>query len=109
MCTFSKQVSQGSSEWFWNTTARSGPGAEISRLSQISTPLVGSVSPAIRLSSVDLPQPEWPMRVTNSALLHLEVDLAQGVEAPLPGSEHHLGVLYFDEAGHGGAAPYTSS
>ena len=65
-CTFSKQVSQGSSEWFWNTTARSGPGAAISRLSQSSTPLVGRVRPAIRLSSVDLPQPEWPIRVTNS-------------------------------------------
>src|SRR5687768_2515365 len=29
-------------------------------------PPVGRVSPAIRLSSVDLPQPEWPISVTNS-------------------------------------------
>ena len=67
-CTFSSQVSHGSSEWFWNTTARSGPGAAISRLSQINAPLEGSVSPAIRFSSVDLPQPEWPISVTNSPL-----------------------------------------
>ena len=65
-CTFSKALSQGSSEWFWNTTARSGPGAAISRLSHSSTPSVGNVSPAIRLSSVLLPQPEWPISVTNS-------------------------------------------
>jgi len=65
-CTFSKQVSQGSREWFWNTTARSGPGAAISRLSHSSTPPVGRISPAMRLSSVDLPQPEWPIKVMNS-------------------------------------------
>jgi hypothetical protein len=29
--TFSNTVSQGSSEWFWNTTARLGPGRLISR------------------------------------------------------------------------------
>ena len=57
-CTLSKQVSQGSSEWFWNTTARSGPGPAISRLAHSSTPAVGVVKPAIRLSRVDLPQPE---------------------------------------------------
>jgi hypothetical protein len=62
--TFSKHVSHGSSEWFWKTTARSGPGAAISRSSQRRTPLVGRVSPAMRLSSVDLPQPDWPIRVT---------------------------------------------
>ncbi|MCY1512399.1 hypothetical protein D9M68_468580 [compost metagenome] len=66
--TFSKQVSQGSSEWFWNTTARSGPGPLISLLAHSSTPCVGVVSPAMRFSSVDLPQPECPMSVTNSPL-----------------------------------------
>ena len=106
--TFSKQVSHGSSEWFWNTTARSGPGAAISRSSQSSTPLVGRVSPAIRLSSVDLPQPEWPISVTNSPLLDLQVDLAQGMEAPLAAREHHLDVLHFDEAVHGGSGQASS-
>src|SRR5688572_15622702 len=65
-CTFSKQVSQGSSEWFWNTTPRSGPGPPISRSARISAPAVGCNRPATRLSSVDLPQPEWPIRDTNS-------------------------------------------
>mmetsp|Transcript_11774 Transcript_11774/g.27604 ORF Transcript_11774/g.27604 Transcript_11774/m.27604 type:complete len:483 (+) Transcript_11774:738-2186(+) len=64
--TLSRQLSHGSSEWFWNTTARSGPGAAISRPSQISAPPVGCSSPAMRLSSVDLPQPEWPISVVNS-------------------------------------------
>src|SRR3989344_7272434 len=64
----SKQVSQGSSEWFWNTTARSGPGPLISLLAHSSAPLVGVVSPAIRFKSVDLPQPEWPISATNSPL-----------------------------------------
>lgn len=67
-CTFSKQLSQGSSEWFWNTTARSGPGPAISLLSASSTPCVGRARPAMRFSSVLLPQPEWPIRVTNSPL-----------------------------------------
>ena len=67
-CTLSKQVSQGSSEWFWNTTARSGPGPLISLLAHSKVPAVGVVSPAIRFSSVDLPQPECPMSATNSPL-----------------------------------------
>ncbi len=67
-CTFSKQVSQGSSEWFWNTTARSGPGPAISRLAHSRVPAVGVVRPATRLSKVDLPHPEWPIRATNSPL-----------------------------------------
>jgi hypothetical protein len=54
-------VSQGSSEWFWNTTARSGPGAFTSRLSTITPPEVASSRPATMFSTVDLPQPEWPI------------------------------------------------
>jgi hypothetical protein len=69
--TFSKQVIQGSRLWFWNTTARSGPGPAISRPSQSSTPLVGRLSPAIRLSRVDLPQPEWPISETTSPFADL--------------------------------------
>ena len=35
----SKHVSHGSSEWFWNTTPRSGPGPAISRPAHSSTPV----------------------------------------------------------------------
>src|SRR6266705_1938661 len=64
--TFSKQVSQGSREWFWNTTPRSGPGPETSRSASRTWPSVGLSSPATILSSVDLPQPECPISETNS-------------------------------------------
>ena len=39
-----------------------------SRLSTKTLPDVAGVSPATMLSSVDLPQPEWPMIETNSPL-----------------------------------------
>src|SRR5712691_5976866 len=64
--TFSKQVSQGSREWFWNTTPRSGPGPVTSRSASRTWPPVGLSSPATMLSSVDLPQPECPISDTNS-------------------------------------------
>src|SRR6266446_8125716 len=64
--TFSKQVSQGSREWFWNTTPRSGPGPVTSRSASRTWPPVGLRSPATMLSSVDLPQPECPISETNS-------------------------------------------
>src|SRR5712672_2959977 len=56
----------GSSEWFWNTTPRSGPGPVISRLARKTWPSLGSSSPATMLSSVDLPQPECPISETKS-------------------------------------------
>ena len=65
-CTLPAQVSHGSSEWFWKTTPRSGPGPAISLLPSSSSPDVQRSSPATRLRRVDLPQPEWPMRLTNS-------------------------------------------
>jgi hypothetical protein len=87
--TFSKQVSQGSSEWFWNTTARSGDGPAISRLAQIRAPWWAWSGPASRFSSVDLPQPEWPISVMNSPLRHRQVDVGAAREAPLGGLEAH--------------------
>jgi hypothetical protein len=45
----------------------------MSRLAQISVPALGAVSPAMRFSSVDLPQPEWPIKVTNSPLATLRL------------------------------------
>ena len=79
----SSQVSQGSSEWFWNTTARSGPGPLISLLAHSSAPPVGLVSPAIRLSSVLLPQPEWPIRATNSPLAMVRFTSRRAGKTPL--------------------------
>src|SRR5713101_2244165 len=64
--TFSKQVSQGKREWFWNTTPRSGPGPVTSRSASRTWPSVASSSPATMLRSVDLPQPECPISETNS-------------------------------------------
>ena len=59
-------MSHGSSEWFWNTTARSGPGSFTSRFSSSTPPVVQGSRPATMLSSVDFPQPEWPMIETYS-------------------------------------------
>src|SRR5258706_2342806 len=64
--TFPVQLNHGSSEWFWKTTPRSGPGPAISLLASSMCPAVGLRRPASRFSSVDLPHPEWPMRLTNS-------------------------------------------
>src|SRR5438128_880172 len=65
---FSKHVSHGSSEWFWNTTPRSGPGPSMWRPARSMVPSVGLRRPATRFKSVLLPQPEWPISVTNSPL-----------------------------------------
>ena len=70
-------------EWFWNTTARSGPGPAISRSPRISTPLVASSNPASRFSSVDLPQPEWPMIETNSPRRMLRLMFSRATKRPL--------------------------
>src|SRR5690606_11925597 len=71
--TLPKQLIQGSRLWFWNTTARSGPGPSISRPLHTRPPALASSRPAIRLRTVDLPQPEWPISETNSprAMLRL--------------------------------------
>src|SRR5690606_38098995 len=77
-----KQVIHGSRLWFWNTTARSGPGPSISRPLQISPPELVSSRPAIRLSTVDLPQPEWPISETNSPLAMLRLTSAKAWNRP---------------------------
>src|SRR5262245_28628028 len=59
-------VSQGSSAWPWKITARSRLGPSISRLSTITVPSLGRSSPASTFRIVVLPQPEWPIRQTNS-------------------------------------------
>src|SRR5882724_574238 len=59
-------VSQGSSAWLWKITARSRLGPSIAWLSTITAPADGVSSPARMLSTVVLPQPEWPMMQENS-------------------------------------------
>ncbi len=57
--TLRAAVSHGNSADSWNISETFRPPVEIS-------PDVGTSSPAMRFSSVLLPQPEAPMRVTNS-------------------------------------------
>ena len=59
-------VRQGSSEWLWKITARSRLGPSIDWLSTITAPSDGESRPARMLSTVVLPQPEWPMTQVNS-------------------------------------------
>src|SRR6202008_2626627 len=59
-------VSQGSRAWLWKITARSRLGPSIAWLSTITAPSDGRASPARRLRTVGLPQPEWPMMQANS-------------------------------------------
>ena len=62
----SNTVIHGMSEKFWNTTMRSMPGPVISRPESTTPPALGCSSPAMMLSRVLFPQPEWPIIVTNS-------------------------------------------
>src|SRR5262249_43595986 len=49
----------------WNTMPRSLPGPVIGLPSEATLPVVGSSKPATMRSSVDLPQPDAPIRQTN--------------------------------------------
>ena len=51
----------------WNTMPRSRPGPLMALPSSRTAPVVGSSSPATMFSNVDLPQPEAPIRTTNSS------------------------------------------
>ena len=64
--TFSHTVNHGNSAASWNTTPRSGPGACNACWLTCKTPELGDSKPAIRLSKVDLPQPEGPSKATKS-------------------------------------------
>ncbi|CFW12448.1 Uncharacterised protein [Bordetella pertussis] len=59
-------MSQGNSAASWNTTPRSGPGRATAPPPTRSSPPDGASNPAIRLSRVDLPQPDGPSSATNS-------------------------------------------
>ena len=54
---FAAAVRQGSSVYCWKTTLRSRPGPVIGVPSTVSGRRLGVASPAIRSSTVDLPQP----------------------------------------------------
>src|SRR5436190_12901998 len=56
----------GSSAWLWKITARSRLGPSIAWLSTMTVPSEGASRPARMLSTVVLPQPEWPMMQVNS-------------------------------------------
>src|SRR2546426_1980532 len=64
--TLSSTLIQVKSAPCWKTTPRSGPGAVMSLPSSVARPVVGVSKPATMLSSVLLPQPDGPTRVTNS-------------------------------------------
>ena len=66
--TLSNAVIHGSRHGDWNTTPRSGPGPGISLSSTSTPPSVDGSNPAAIDSTVDFPQPEWPIRQTNSPL-----------------------------------------
>src|SRR6266545_6777634 len=57
---------QGSSAWLWKITARSRLGPSIAWLSTMTVPPDGVSRPARILSTVVLPQPEWPMMQVKS-------------------------------------------
>src|SRR4029079_16077980 len=57
---------EGAMAWLWNMTARSRLGPSIAWLSTITAPSEGASSPARMLSTVVLPQPEWPIMQVKS-------------------------------------------
>src|SRR6185369_12290812 len=63
---FSSTVSHGNDVYFWNTMPRSRPGPVTLLPCANTSPAVGSSSPAMIRSRVDLPQPEGPRMTRNS-------------------------------------------
>src|SRR5262249_770025 len=64
--TFWRAVIHANSAYSWNTTPRSGPGLRTGAPRKRTSPSEGRMKPASRCSSVVLPQPEGPIRQTNS-------------------------------------------
>lgn len=78
----SNRIVHGSKEWFWNTTARSGPGSFTSLPSRIMPPSVAWYKPATIFNTVDLPQPECPIMETNSPLAIFRLTLSSARYGP---------------------------
>ena len=83
-------VSHGSSAWLWKITARSRLGPSIASLSTITAPAEGTSSPARMLSTVVLPQPEWPMMQTNSPRAIDSHRSSNTIVLPPPGAAKRL-------------------
>src|SRR5688572_15236249 len=64
--TLSIALSHGSRHGAWKTTPRSGPAPRTSLSARMIDPYDFSVRPARIDRTVDLPHPEWPIRLTNS-------------------------------------------
>src|SRR3979409_1339430 len=83
-------VRHGSSAWLWKITARSMLGPSITWPSTITVPSEGRSSPARMLSTVVLPQPEWPMTQTNSPRRIASQRFSNTVVSPPPGALKRL-------------------
>src|SRR5215468_8856421 len=83
-------VSHGRSAWLWKITARLRLGPSIASLSTITAPCEGTSSPARMLSTVVLPQPEWPMMQTNSPRAIASHRSSNTVVLPPPGAGKRL-------------------
>src|SRR5712671_3293591 len=88
--TLPMTVRQGSSAWLWKMTARSRLGPSIAWLSTITVPSDGVSRPARMLSTVVLPQPEWPMMQVNSPRAIGSQRSSNTVVAPPPGAGKRL-------------------
>ena len=75
------------------TSARPGPARR-------PCPRSASSSPATRLRIVDLPQPDAPIRHTNSPPSDLEVDPVEGGDAPVPRPERLVDAAEADGRTH---------
>ena len=95
-CTFSWQVSHGSSEWFWKTTARSGPGEAIRGCRTAARQRLGA---AARQSGQQrrLAAARVADQRTNSPLATVRWMSCSAWKGPF-GLEHHLGAMHMDEA-----------
>ena len=62
--TLSLTLSHSNSAPRWNTMPRSCPGPRIGSSPSLTSPEVGARNPAMMLSSVVLPQPDGPSRVS---------------------------------------------
>ena len=78
-----------------------GPGPRIGFCSQTMRPELGNRSPPIRFKSVLLPQPEWPMRQTNSFLAtSSEIESRARKRAVAFDRERHRHVAYVEKGRH---------
>ena len=106
--TFWKAVSTGSRLNDWNTkpTFRERHSASCAAVIALTSapptrtvPLVGLSSPAMRLSRVDLPEPDGPMRAVKRALLDVHREAGEDVDPLGVAVEGLVDVSDFDQ-GH---------